>query len=63
MIEIVGPGGFENFFRELSDLGAAGPAPEEARLAIAEGYGLEFAEPSWLPEIIERYHLAPLPGG
>jgi mannose-6-phosphate isomerase-like protein (cupin superfamily) len=62
MIEIISPGGFENFFRELADLVSAGPPPEEARLEIAERYGLEFAEPSWLPEIIERYHLTPPPG-
>jgi quercetin dioxygenase-like cupin family protein len=62
MIEIISPGGFEGFFRELSELVAAGPPPLEARLEIADRYGLEFAEPSWLPDIIERYHLTPLPG-
>lgn len=62
MIEIISPGGFEGFFRELSELVAAGPPTDEATLEIAERYGLEFAEPSWLPEIIERYHLTPLPG-
>jgi hypothetical protein len=49
MIEIISPGGFEGFFRD-------------ARLELAERYGLEFAEPSWLPDIIERYNLTPLPG-
>jgi len=62
MIEIISPGGFEGFFPELSELVAAGPPPLEARLEIANRYGLEFAEPSWLPDIIERYHLTPLPG-
>jgi hypothetical protein len=61
MIEIIGPGGFEGFFRELSDLVAAGPPSPHARLEIAERYGLEFAEPSWLPDIIERYNLTPPP--
>ena len=55
------PGGFEGFFRELSDLVAAGPPSPHARLEIAERYRLEFAEPSWLPDIIERYNLTPLP--
>ena len=62
MIEIISPGGFEGFFRELSVLVAEGPPPAEARLEIAERYGLEFAEPSWLPEIIQRYDLTPPPG-
>ena len=47
---------------ELSELVASGPPSAEARLEIAERYGLEFAEPSWLPEIIERYNLTPPPG-
>ena len=62
MIEVISPGGFEGFFRELASLVAAGPPSLEARLEIAERYGLEFAEPSWLPDIIERYRLTPLPG-
>jgi quercetin dioxygenase-like cupin family protein len=62
MIEIISPGGFEGFFRELSELVAAGPPSLEARLEIADRYGLEFAEPSWLPDIIERYNLTPPPG-
>ena len=52
---------FGGFFRELSDLVAAGPPSPHARLEIAERYGLEFAEPSWLPDIIERYNLTPPP--
>ena len=62
MIEIISPGGFEGFIRELSELVASGPPSDEARLEIAERYGLEFAEPSWLPEIIQRYGLTPPPG-
>jgi hypothetical protein len=50
------------FFRELSDLVAAGPPSPHARLEIAERYGVEFAEPSRLPDIIERYNLTPPPG-
>lgn len=61
MIEVISPGGFEGFFRELSQLVASGPPSPDARLEIADRYGLEFAQPSWLPEIIERYHLTPPP--
>jgi hypothetical protein len=25
-------------------------------------YGLQFGQPDWLPELITRYHLTPLPG-
>lgn len=62
MIEIISPGGFEGFFRELAALVASGPPTPDARLEIAERYGLEFAEPSWLPDIIERFKLTPPPG-
>jgi len=59
MIEIISPAGFEDFFRELSDLLAAGP-PEGAQLpALAERYGLQFGEPEWLPDVISRYGLTP----
>ncbi len=61
MIEIISPGGFEDFFRELSALISSGPPAPEASLEIAERYGLEFAEPSWLPDIIRRYNLTPPP--
>ena len=42
ILEIIAPGGFENFFDELVEAGAAGP-PEPAGLArLAAKYGLEF---------------------
>ena len=62
MIEVISPGGFEGFFRELSETRRGWTTLAEARLEIAERYGLEFAAPSWLPEIIERYGLTPPPG-
>jgi quercetin dioxygenase-like cupin family protein len=59
MIEIISPAGFENFFREVSELIAAGP-PEPGRGAgLAERYGLRFGEPEWLPGLISRYGLTP----
>jgi uncharacterized cupin superfamily protein len=40
MIEVISPAGFEHFFREVSDLTAAG-RPDMATIgALAEAYGL-----------------------
>jgi len=59
MIEVISPAGFEHFFRELSDLTAAG-APDMAAIgALAEAYGLQFVETAWLPDVIARYRLTP----
>ena len=61
MIEVISPGGFERFFRELSDLTAVG-APDMGAIAeIGQRYQLPFAEPEWLPDVIARYGLAPMP--
>ena len=57
MIEIITPAGFEHFFREVAELIAAGPAAAEEGGDLAERYGLEFGEPDWLPDIIERFGL------
>ena len=59
MIEIISPAGFEDFFQELSDLLATGPAAAERVPALAERYGLQFGEPEWLPDVISRYGLTP----
>jgi mannose-6-phosphate isomerase-like protein (cupin superfamily) len=61
MIEIISPAGFENFFRELSDVLAAGPPAMGQVAGLADQYGLQFGEPSWLPDIISRYGLTPPP--
>jgi mannose-6-phosphate isomerase-like protein (cupin superfamily) len=59
MIEIISPAGFEHFFRELSELIAAG-APEAEQIAdLAERYGLQFGQPDWLPDVISRFGLTP----
>jgi quercetin dioxygenase-like cupin family protein len=58
MIEIISPAGFEHFFREVVEMGAAGdPDPDEAA-RLVERYGLRFGQPDWLPGVIERYGLA-----
>jgi hypothetical protein len=59
MIEVISPAGFERFFRELSDMTAAG-APDPAAVAgLALRYELPFEQPDWLPDVIARYHLTP----
>jgi mannose-6-phosphate isomerase-like protein (cupin superfamily) len=59
MIEIISPAGFENYFREVSEMLAAG-TPDPARVAeLSERYGLQYGRPEWLPQIIDRYHLTP----
>lgn len=62
MIEIISPGGFEGFFRELSDLVGSGEMNFDALRAIADRYGLELARPDWLDDIVKRYDLTPPPG-
>jgi len=62
MIEIISPAGFEGYFRELSDLIAAGPPDPSAVASLSERYGLGYGTPDWLPDVIARYHLSPPPG-
>jgi quercetin dioxygenase-like cupin family protein len=61
MIEIISPAGFEGFFRGFADLNDAGPIDLAKVAALAADYGLPYAEPDWLPEVIERYGLTPTP--
>ena len=61
MIEIISPAGFEGFFRELAGLTASGPVELPTIAKLAETYQLPFAEPDWLPDVIARYNLTPLP--
>src|SRR5882762_6733237 len=49
MIEIISPAGFEHFFRELTDLTAAGPPAPDAIAGLADTYGLTFGGAEWLP--------------
>lgn len=62
MIEVISPGGFEGFFRELTDLTAVGAPDMDAMANLGQRYGLPFAEPDWLPDVIARYGLNPMPG-
>lgn len=63
MVEIISPAGFERFFRSVADLVAAGPLDFEILAELAKEYGLLFAQPDWLPDLIARYGLTPPPGG
>jgi mannose-6-phosphate isomerase-like protein (cupin superfamily) len=62
MIEVISPAGFENFFQELSNLLTAGPPSLEVLAQLGSNYGLQFGNPDWLPDVIKRYGLTPLPG-
>jgi hypothetical protein len=59
MIEVISPAGFEGYFRDLVDLTKDGAPPFEAIATLAKAYGLQFGEPPWLPDLIERYNLTP----
>lgn len=63
ILEIVTPAGFEEFFRELGRLGAAGPPDPAAMAELASRYELAFAQPEWLPDVISRFNLGLLPDG
>jgi quercetin dioxygenase-like cupin family protein len=64
IIEVITPGGFENYFRELGELltsveAAAGVSlhetPEFAALAMR--YGLTYGDPDWLDDVVAGYGL------
>lgn len=64
IVEVITPGGgFENYFRELSELLMAGTGsslhetPEFTELA--DKYGLTYGTPDWLDDIVKRYGLTP----
>jgi hypothetical protein len=56
-LKIISPAGFENFFRELSEMVAAGPLDFREVADLTDRYGVQDGEPDWLPGIISRYGL------
>jgi quercetin dioxygenase-like cupin family protein len=60
MIEVISPAGFEDFFHELTRLTSQGPPDPNELVSMGERYGLEFGQPDWLPDLVERYGLTPL---
>jgi quercetin dioxygenase-like cupin family protein len=57
MIEVITPAGFEQFFAELADMIEAGPPSPSDLEALAKRYGV-FFDPTWVPELMEKYHLS-----
>ena len=62
MIEIISPAGFERFFEELADANDAGGIDPAVMQEWDERYGVPFAEPDWLADVVKRYNLTPPPG-
>jgi quercetin dioxygenase-like cupin family protein len=56
MIEIITPAGFERFFLALAESFEAGPPDPAALESLAGSYGV-FFDPTWVPELMEKYGL------
>ena len=56
ILEIISPAGFEDFFRELDELGGALQAAPEELGRLNERYGLEM-QPESVPGLLERFGL------
>ena len=57
MIEVIAPGGFESYFRELAPLIPQNAAPDIGSIiALGQRYGLEY-DMQRVPELIQRYGL------
>jgi mannose-6-phosphate isomerase-like protein (cupin superfamily) len=56
ILEVIAPGGFEKYFDELVDAGAAGPLKPEWLVALGARYGLESDFES-IPGLCERFGL------
>ncbi|TDD36019.1 cupin domain-containing protein [Nonomuraea terrae] len=64
IVEVITPGGFEGYFRELAELFASVEPPaglsvrETPEFAgLAERYGLTSGTPDWLDDVVARYGL------
>ncbi|HYW29037.1 MAG TPA: cupin domain-containing protein [Gaiellales bacterium] len=65
ILEIIAPAGFEEFFRELSDMGGSMRAAPEDLTALGGRYGVHFKRDS-VPGLVERFGVRvgePLSGG
>jgi mannose-6-phosphate isomerase-like protein (cupin superfamily) len=54
ILEIISPAGFEDFFKELSDMGGVANASPETLGELNERYGLEM-QPDSIPGLVERF--------
>lgn len=56
ILEIISPAGFEQFFRELVDLGGVGGAQPEVLDELCTRYALDM-RPETVPDLIERFNV------
>jgi mannose-6-phosphate isomerase-like protein (cupin superfamily) len=54
VLEIISPAGFEDFFKELSDMGGVANVEPEVLTELNERYGLEM-DPDSIPGLVERF--------
>ena len=54
ILEIISPAGFEDFFKELSDMGGVANAAPETLAELNDRYGLEM-QPDSIPGLVERF--------
>jgi hypothetical protein len=67
VIEIITPGGFENYFRELGELLVEHANDPVAKVLhelpefgeLADKYGLAYGAPDWMDDIRQRYGSSP----
>lgn len=64
IVEIITPGGFENYFRELGELLLEHPLSAVLHespdfVALADKYGLTYGSPPWMDDVARRYGLRP----
>ncbi|MFI5613960.1 cupin domain-containing protein [Amycolatopsis sp. NPDC051903] len=57
IIEIITPGGFEQYFHDLAELLAEGTPEPDTIAELAATYGLTFGHPAWLDDVVHRYGL------
>ena len=65
IIEIITPGGFEDYFRQLGELlatqqqgGTSSLHETDAFTALADRFGLTYGSPDWLDDVVARYGLS-----
>ena len=56
LLEIISPAGFEEFFRELVDLGGVTQVQPQSFAELCERYGLEM-QPDTIPGLVQRFGL------
>ncbi|HEV7255913.1 MAG TPA: cupin domain-containing protein [Mesorhizobium sp.] len=54
ILEIISPAGFEEFFRELVELGGAAQAAPQVLASLCDRYGLEM-QPDTIPGLVQRF--------